>query len=348
MNEIITSAFFHPDVGDFQSRIVMSAMTRGFALENHVITSRAAEYYSARAKFGAGIILTEGIIVHQSGDGYNNVPHMSNLEHAMAWQNVVKSVHAYGAKIYAQLWHCGRVSHTQFTGGSAPISSTDVRLTGINRQNGQEYSVPKKADSDDIASIISYFTEASRLCKLAGFHGVQLHYGHGYLLDQFLNANVNILDSPYGGTMHNRCRLALEIFKNVAHFYEPNKIQVRLSPIWKPGGVLSQWPDWENQLKYLLEQLYSYGCRIIDISAGNSVFFECPYQVILFVRTFWKGLIIGGASLSSSEACFLVENNVVDFVSWGRLFIANPDLASRLKHGELLFPFESKLLKQLY
>ena len=106
-----------------KNRIVMSAMTRGFADSEHCCTEKMSEYYERRAKNGIALILTEGIIVDQTGDGYNNVPYMKTSKHAKSWYNTIEKIHANDSKIYAQLWHCGRISHPDYTGGTSPISS---------------------------------------------------------------------------------------------------------------------------------------------------------------------------------------------------------------------------------
>ena len=111
-------------VGLLQNRVVMSAMTRGFADTNHCATSNILDYYERRAKNNVGLIITEGIIIHPSADGYNNVPHLFTDEQMLSWKKVVDAVHKYETKIYAQLWHCGRISHPDYTGGTSPISSS--------------------------------------------------------------------------------------------------------------------------------------------------------------------------------------------------------------------------------
>ena len=124
-------------VGIIKNRVVMSAMTRGFANNEHSSNSEILRYYEKRAKNGVGLIITEGIIVHPSGDGYNNVPHLFTKEQMISWKKVVQSIHQYETKIYAQLWHCGRISHSDYTNGFDVVSSTKKQASGTNRQNNK-------------------------------------------------------------------------------------------------------------------------------------------------------------------------------------------------------------------
>ena len=154
----------------------MSAMTRNFADRNHYCTDEMVAYYERRAKDGVALILTEGIIIHPSADGYNNVPYIWKDEHAQSWEKAVNRVHECGSKIYAQLWHCGRISHTDYTGGIAPVSSTNQQASGINRQNNKPYSIPRALAKEEIPKIIemqsdrpSFHINTDRITSDLGF-----------------------------------------------------------------------------------------------------------------------------------------------------------------------------------
>ena len=177
-----------------KNRIVMSAMTRGFADKNHCCIDSMSEYYERRAKNEIALILTEGIIIDKSGDGSNNVPHLSTTEQAKSWIETVKKIHSCDSKIYAQLWHCGRISHPDYTGGVAPICSSDKQATGINRQNNKPYGIPRRISKEEIPDIYKMFANSAQKAFDVGFDGIELHFAHGYLIDQFFDSRVNDRD----------------------------------------------------------------------------------------------------------------------------------------------------------
>ena len=153
MNSKLLIPFSSPYLGQLKNSIVMSAMTRGFADANHCCTDEIAAYYTRRAEDGVALILTEGIIVDPGGDGYCNVPHLYTDQHAASWEQTVRQVQAEGSKIFAQLWHCGRISHSDFTGGLAPVSSTNKEASGINRQNDKTFGVPRALGAEEMPDI---------------------------------------------------------------------------------------------------------------------------------------------------------------------------------------------------
>lgn len=182
----------------------MSAMTREFADANHCCTDEIAAYYTRRAEDGVALILTEGIIVDPSGDGYCNVPHLYTDQHAASWVRTVKQVQAAGSKIFAQLWHCGRISHPDFTRGLVPLSSTDKQASGINRQNDKPFGVPRAIGAEEMPDICQMYVNSADKAFRAGFDGVEIHMGHGYLIDKFFDARINERIDIYGGSVENR------------------------------------------------------------------------------------------------------------------------------------------------
>ena len=153
MDSIIFDQFESKNLGSMKNRSVMSPMTRGFADKNHCATNQMSDYYERRAKNGIALIITEGIIIHPSADGYNNVPHLYNDTHIESWKNITEKIHKHNSKIYAQLWHCGRISHSDFTGGVAPVSSTNNPASGMNRQNNKPYGIPRALLKEELSLI---------------------------------------------------------------------------------------------------------------------------------------------------------------------------------------------------
>lgn len=330
----------------FQNRVVMSAMTRGFADNNHCATKDILNYYERRAKSDVGLIITEGIIIHPSADGYNNVPHLFTREQMLSWKEVVKAIHKYKTKIYAQLWHCGRISHNDYTGGLEPVSSTSNQATGINRQNQKPFGKPRALKLNEMKNIYDMFNHSAELALEAGFDGVQIHMGHGYLVDQFLDANINDRQDIYGGTIENRIRFAIELLDSLIKNIGNEKIMVRISPSRFMGG-LYEWPDMTNVLKKLLKEFDFYGLRQLDISCANSNYFETSGKVIKLIKKQWPHLLIGGASLTITEAENEITEGNLDMITWGRAILANPDFVKLVKKGLPLKAFDNTMRESL-
>jgi N-ethylmaleimide reductase len=330
---------------ELKNRIVMSAMTRSFS-PDHLANDAMRAYYARRAEHGAGLILTEGVVVHPSADGYNDVPHIATDAQAQSWIPVIEAVHAYGAKIACQLWHCGRISHEDYTGGVPPVSSTDVAASGINRQNNKPYGKPQALTAEGMQVVHGYVADAGRRALAVGFDAVQLHLGHGYLADQFFDARINHRNDQYGGSVENRCRFALEQVAALLAAVPANKVIVRLSPSRDMGG-LYDWPDLDAMLAYLIPALWQAGVRMLDISCARADYYQTSGRVIRLVRPMWPGLLMGGASLTAGQGAQEITDGWLDLVTFGRAFIANPDLARKIETGEEWTPFDTKMLAEL-
>lgn len=324
-----------------RNRTVMSAMSRSFASEDRLATPDMAEYYRKRAAGGAGLILTEGTIIDKSGDGWVRAPYIATDAQAEAWRPVVAAVHGEGGAIACQLWHMGRISHEDFT-GAAPVSSTSRAAAGVNRQNNKPYGEPRALAADEMPAIYQLFADAARRALAVGFDAVELHGANGYIVDQFLDGQVNDRTDQYGGSVENRCRFLLELVDAVVAAVPANRVMLRISPSRFMGG-LYEWPDMEAMIAYLVPELARRGLGALDISCANSVYADTSGRVVRMVRPLWPGVLIAGASLTPDAAEAEVEQGLLDGVTWGRLFIANPDLAARLQAGTELTPFEDAM-----
>jgi len=333
----------------FKNRIVMSAMTRGFADSGRLATKEMLEYYKIRAKNGVGLIITEGIIASPEGDGYRSVPHLFSKEHAGSWEDICKSVHEYGTLIAAQLWHCGRISHPELNSGLPIMSSTKRQASGINRQNGKAFGNPVRMDTSDMRKVSKAFAISSELAMEAGFDLVEIHAGHGYLLDQFLDSGVNDRTDEYGNSIQGRCLFPLHVIQKVVETIGPSRVIVRFSP----SRVMSTFHDWGDlfaQSAYFVSQLVSLGINFIDVSNANADYFRTAGRILVFLKA--KGLIddltvIGGSSFTIEEANRELSQGVLDLVTWGRLFISNPDLAIKLKGDSEIVSFDPSMLPNL-
>jgi len=346
MSNKLLSEFKISKIGTFQNRVVMSAMTRGFADKNHCATENILDYYERRAKNDIGLIITEGIIVHPSADGYNNVPHLYTNKQMLSWKKVVKAVHKYKTKIYAQLWHCGRISHSDYTGGLAPVSSTNNQATGINRQNQKPFGIPRALELNEIENVYNMFNHSAELALKAGFDGIQIHMGHGYLVDQFLDANINDRKDIYGGVIDNRIRFAIELLNSLIKNIGSERIMVRISPS-RFMGELYEWPDMIAVLEKLLKEFDTSGLRQLDISCANSNYFETSGKIIRQIKEKWPHLLIGGASLTIIEAENEINKGNLDMITWGRAILANPNFVKLVEKGLPLKEFDNSMRESL-
>lgn len=347
MDSIIFDQFESKNLGSMKNRSVMSPMTRGFADKNHCATNQMSDYYERRAKNGIALIITEGIIIHPSADGYNNVPHLYNDIQVQSWKNITEKIHKHNSKVYAQLWHCGRISHSDFTGGAAPVSSTNNPASGMNRQNNKPYGIPRALLKEELSEITDMFVNSSLKAIDAGFDGVQLHFGHGYLIDQFFDAKVNDRTDEYGGTVENRCRFALDIVKKTIETIGSDKLMIRISPSRFMGKIYN-WDNLDEMLKYLIPELDQLGLRQLDVSCANANYFETSGLVIHKIRKMWPHLLIGGASLTKENATKEIENGNLDMVTWGRHILANIDFMSKLKKGDAILEMTNDMRNKLF
>ena len=346
MNNQLFEKFEFPEAISLKTRVVMSAMSRGFADADHCATPAMKDYYEARARGGVGLILTEGVVIHQSGDGYNSVPHIATQKQTDSWRPVVQAVHDHDTKIFCQLWHCGRISHPDYTGGIPPVSSTDQVAEGINRQNNKPFGTPKALDKAGIRQVHDYYITAAENSINAGFDGFQLHLGHGYLADSFFDARINTRTDEYGGSIENRCRFALELIEKTMSRFTSRQVAVRISPSRDMGGIYN-WPDMEEMLNYLIPRIYETGVRILDISCARADYYQTSGAVIRNVRPLWKGVLIGGASLTVEQAQREISESHLDLVTFGRSLIANPDLVEKSKRNQPLIEFDTSMLSEL-
>ena len=330
-----------PDFIPLRNRTVMSAMSRSFAAEGHHATPAMRDYYRRRAEGGAGLILTEGTIIHPGGDGWNNVPYIADEATAKSWRPVVDAVHEAGAAIACQLWHMGRISHSDYT-GDAPVSSTNRAAEGMNRQNNKPFGEPRALETDEMPAIYGYFADAAKRALDVGFDAIELHAANGYIIDQFLDARVNDRTDRYGGSIENRCRFMLELVEAVLKVAPAERVIARISPSRFMGG-LYEWDDLDEMLAYLIPALEQRGLKALDVSCANSDYFQTSGPAARKIRPLWSGVLIAGASLTAEQAEAEIEAGVLDMVTWGRAFIANPDLVTKIETGTPWVAFDDAM-----
>jgi N-ethylmaleimide reductase len=317
------------------NRVVMSPLTRSRASQNNIPTALMAEYYSQRAT--AGLIITEGTSPSPNGLGYPRIPGLFNATQATGWKQVTEAVHSKGGKIVVQLMHTGRVTHVANLPVGAEVVSPSADLCPgemfTDTQGMQPHSTPKAMTQADITATVAEYVQSAKLAIEAGFDGVELHAANGYLIEQFLNANVNKRTDAYGSSIEGRNRFALEVAYAVIAAIGADKVGMRLSPHGVLGGTGS-FPEVDAQYLALTEALSSLQLayiHVLDHSAMGTP--PVPEATKKALRAAFKGTFIlaGGFDKASAEAA-LTEDRA-DLIAFGRPFIANPDWVARMQSG---------------
>ncbi|XP_058725443.1 putative 12-oxophytodienoate reductase 11 [Vicia villosa] len=313
-------------------RIVLAPLTRSRSYK-FVPQPHAVVYYSQRATKDA-LLIGEASGVSPTAQGYPNTPGIWTREQVEAWKPIVKGVHEKGAIFFCQLWHAGRVSKYEFQPeGKSPISCTNKRLRKDITNNADRYPPPRRLNTDEIPVIVNDFKTAARNAMEAGFDGVEIHGGNGYLLDQFLKDKVNDRDDEYGGSLENRCRFPLEVVKAVADEIGADKVGVRLSPF----ADYNDCEDTDPQRLgiYMAQSLNQLGvlyCHMIEprmVTQFNKS--DTTKWSLMPIRKVFKGTFIVAGGYDRSEGNRAIESGAADLVAYGRLFLANPDLPKRFE-----------------
>jgi N-ethylmaleimide reductase len=316
-----------------KNRMVMSPMTRSRATADNVPTPLMAEYYGQRAT--AGLIVTEGTSPSPNGLGYARIPGLFNSAQVRGWKAVTDAVHAVGGKIFVQLMHTGRVTHVaNLPAGAEVVGPTADVCPGqmyTDASGMQPHSVPRAMTEQDIAHAVAEYAQAGRLALDAGFDGIELHAANGYLIEQFLNANVNHRQDGYGGSAEGRNRFALEVARAAVDAIGADRVGIRLSPYGVFNGT-GPFPELEPQYLSLVSELSTLGIayvHVLDHSAMGAP--PVPAECKLELRRAFSGVFIlaGGFDAASAEQALL--ENRADLIAFGRPFLANPDLVRRFR-----------------
>ena len=323
-----------------KNRVVMAPMTRNRASVDHVPTPLMADYYGQRA--GAGLIITEGTSPSPNGLGYARIPGLFNDEHVKAWRPVTEAVHQHGAKIFVQLMHTGRVGHTaNLPAGTEVLGPTSATLPGqmyTDTQGMQAHTAPRAMAEADIEQAVAEHVASARLAIEAGFDGVELHGANGYLLEQFLNANVNTRDDRWGGSAGHRNRLVLEVTRRVAEAIGAHRVGIRLSPFGAFNdtgaydGVEAQYAD----LARALAELKIGYLHLVDHSSMGAP--EVPATLKAQLRQAFGGTFILSGGFARDTAEQALAEGRGDLVAFARPWLANPDLVERLRRDLPLNP----------
>ena len=335
-NELSTIKLFQPvRIGDLElaNRVVMAPLTRCRADEAAGDIPGSAmniEYYRQRS--GAGLIISEGTQVSPVGKGYMATPGIYSDAQVEGWKPITKAVHEAGSKIIAQIWHVGRISHPDLTGGVQPVAPSPVRanLTAYTRNGKVEMPEPRELSITEIATIVNEYRHGAANALRAGFDGVEIHGANGYLIDQFLRDGANKRTDAYGGSVENRCRFALEVIDAVVAEIGAGRVGIRLSPV-TPANDLSDTNP-QAVFAYLIEALNQRGIAFIHFVEGAT---GGPRDLTGFdfswARQAFKGTYIANNGYDRELAIDAISAGRADAIAFGRAFIANPDLVDRLK-----------------
>ncbi|MEP6738100.1 MAG: alkene reductase [Chryseolinea sp.] len=321
------------------NRVVMAPMTRNRAI-NNMPNNLMVDYYKQRAS--AGLIITEGVSPSPNGYGYPRVPGLFNQAQLKAWKNVTYAVKEKGGKIFMQLMHTGRVSHSyNLPTGVRIIAPSAVPMRGTiwtDKDGFQSYEHPVPMDQQDIIDIKKDFVQASRWALEAGFDGVELHAASGYLLEQFISPQTNQRDDQYGGTIANRSRLILEIIEELKEAVGAERVGIKISPYGTSNGM-TIYDDIDATYFHLAERFDEIGIAYLHVSdeSGN-----IPTHFRTTVRSVFSNTLILSGGYTHGTAEDALESGHADLIAFGKPFIANPDLVERFnKHFPLNFKLDA-------
>ncbi|HHL4080660.1 alkene reductase [Burkholderia sola] len=319
------------------NRVVMGPMTRSRAPSRGLPTELMAEYYAQRAS--AGLIVTEATNVSRASAAFELTPGLVDDAQAAAWKIITDAVHANGGRIFAQLWHGGRVSSLTLLGGAAPLSPSGVNddleqlQVWAQLQNGyytKIHATPSRAmTTDEVVAAVDEFRQAAARAMAAGFDGVEIHAANGYLPHQFLSSTLNRRDDRYGGSVANRARFLEEIVDAVGGVMPLSRVGVRISPYAKYNNVRDADPD--ATLAYVGRMLDTAGVAYLHAADTNGWSGEPDLpRIVEHARRSFHGTLIVNGGISPDAANALIDAGDADLVAFARAYIANPDLVERI------------------
>ena len=320
------------------NRIVMAPLTRNRA-EHGTDAPNAlnAEYYRQRAS--AGLIITEATQISREGQGYAWTPGMYTQAQLEGWRGVTDAVHGAGGRIFAQLWHVGRISHTALQeGGAPPVAPSAIQAkskvfigTGF-----VDTSMPRALATDEIARVLEDYAAAARLAGQAGFDGIELHAANGYLIDQFLKDGSNQRTDRYGGGVENRVRFGLEAVDAILAVHPANRLGIRISPAPVMDAADS---DPQALFSHFIEQLGRRGLAYVHVIEGTTGGDRLAGGLdFAALRRLFPGAWMVNNGYTRAMAMDAVEGGRADLVAFGKPFISNPDLVERLRQDAALNP----------
>lgn len=324
----------------------MAPMTRCFSDPELVATPQMAAYYTKRAD--AGLIVTEATIVSPLAAAFPNTPGIFNEKQMEGWKQVTTAVHDQDGKIFCQLWHTGRVAHSQYM-DQQPVAPSAVAFEGVvPRTRGKlHYELPRALSTEEVKEVIGQYVQGAKYAIEAGFDGVEIHGANGYLVDQFLHQETNHRDDDYGGSTENRARFAIEVIDGIVKEIDAARLGIRLSP----GAFYQLQHQAGDELcfQYLLSELSKKSLAYVHISTpdARSHFEYLGGTCSVFIRKHYTGNLMGCGDYTTQKAEEDLVNKQVDLVAFGRPFISNPDFVLKYKDSQELVAYENEMLRHL-
>jgi len=318
-----------------RNRVVMAPMTRSRADMSGIVGDRTVRYYQQRAT--AGLIITEATNVSPDAVGSPLTPGIWNDAQVEAWRKVTSAVHAEGGTIVMQLWHTGRVGHSEVRGGHLPVAPSAIAIQGqkhFTPSGPKEYETPRALTTGEVRATIDDFETGAKNAKAAGFDGVELHGAFGYLPHQFLVDSANQRTDEYGGSIANRARFVLDVMERLVGVWGPGRAGIRLSPTLAYNGMVDSDPL--ATFSYLVEKLNALPLSYLHLMRATPDAERFPHwpkdTIASFGPLFHGPLIVnGGYDRDAAEA--VLDTGAAHAVSFGAPFVSNPDLVRRFEIG---------------
>ena len=327
-----TPDLFTPiDIGPLAlpNRIAMAPLTRSRAAEGNVPTALNALYYAQRAS--AGLIISEATQVSPEGQGYISTPGIHSAEQIKGWQCVTGATHAAGGRIVLQLWHVGRISHQSFQpGGKLPVAPSAIRPNGqaFTAKGFEPIPTPRALELAEIPGIVAQYAQGARNAMAAGFDGVEVHGANGYLIDQFLRDGSNKRTDAYGGSIENRTRFLLEVVDAVTAAVGPERTGLRISPQNGQNDISDSDP--QRLFNHVASAISGKGLSFLHVIEGDTGGTPVPPFDYKEIKRRFGGIVIANNGFDKERANAAIEEGRADLVAFGKPFISNPDLVTRL------------------
>jgi N-ethylmaleimide reductase len=314
------------------NRVIMAPLTRCRAGQGTVPTVLFAIYYAQRAS--AGLIISEATQVSPQGQGYPRTPGIHTSEQVAEWKRVTEAVHVAGGRIFLQLWHVGRISHPSLQpDGGLPVAPSAIAPSfgkAYTYEGEKPYVVPRALKTDEISGIVEQYRQGAENAKAAGFDGVEIHGAFGYLLDQFLQDNSNHRTDRYGGSVENRARLLLEVTEAVVSVWGSGRVGIKLGPSNTYNDMLDSDPV--KTFSYVVGALNRFDLAYVQIMEASEADLRHGGRKIptSIFRDLYKGTLMVNGGYDKTRANAVLAEGAADLVSFGTMFISNPDLPIRL------------------
>ncbi|MEI6408037.1 MAG: alkene reductase [Bacteroidota bacterium] len=330
-------------IGDLtlQNRMAMAPMTRSRASVEGVVGEMTATYYVQRAS--AGLLISEAINISEQAIGSPFTPGLYTPAQIEAWKNVTDQVHAAGGVIFAQLWHTGRVGHSLVKHGALPVSASAIGIKGqqhFTPDGMKDYETPRALSTEEVKQVVQDYKTAAENAKTAGFDGVELHGAFGYLPNQFLVDGANHRTDEYGGSIENRSRFVLEVMQAMVDVWGPDKVAIKLSPSIPYNGMIDSNP--EALFSYLIGELNKMPLAYLHLMQALFPLTDLPHYPKDVLNTFgplFNKTVMANGGFNRETAEAEIDNERAQMISFGALFLANPDLPKRFElNAELNTP----------